>query len=158
MMTHSETERGDSGLCCCVCVTSFERQLTPLRVDFPNHDVFLCKRDSGLCCCVCVTSFERQLTHLCVDFPNRDIFLCNWHKTSTLLFPYFRFVQVQLDIPIRPDGDAYRTLDLSVVEACRVCCGDSSDLIVVSPGWTGACQLDSTPLQKWGSISNEFHD
>ena len=24
---------GDSGLCCCVCVTSFERELTPLRVD-----------------------------------------------------------------------------------------------------------------------------
>ena len=25
---------GDSGLCCCSCVTCFERQLTPLCVDF----------------------------------------------------------------------------------------------------------------------------
>ena len=24
---------GDSGLCCCTCVTSFERSLTPLCVD-----------------------------------------------------------------------------------------------------------------------------
>ena len=30
---------GDSGLCCCVCLTSFECLLTPLRVDSAHENV-----------------------------------------------------------------------------------------------------------------------
>ena len=31
---HLDVTTGDSGLCCCTCVTYFKRYLTPLRVDF----------------------------------------------------------------------------------------------------------------------------
>ena len=55
---------GDSGPCCCVCVTPFERWLTPLCVDIVNlrHSIFrfnilplkVCWRFMCVCVCVCV--------------------------------------------------------------------------------------------------------
>ena len=46
---------GDSGLCCCVCVTSFERKLSPLCADSPHKSSFplLSSRILGGTECLC---------------------------------------------------------------------------------------------------------
>ena len=52
---------GDSGLCCCICVTYFERKLTPLLVDTCTSFTNVCSRP---------VEFKGGVCHTCASFTN----------------------------------------------------------------------------------------
>ena len=64
---------GDSGLCCCVCVTSFECQLTPLCVDFVKISLeysFVCFASWQEFChfSFCIHSWQKYSLSLSLSF------------------------------------------------------------------------------------------